>query len=90
MLAQVNSSSASSTSHIQTDLSRLHDAMKLPNLEKYNWIAIVKNPFGLVFSYFISASYYLHVVLTSTDPSQQFSAPFQAGNSRQAQTCNIS
>ncbi len=27
--------------------------------------------------------------MTSTDPSQQFSAPFKAGNSRQAQTCCI-
>ena len=36
------------------------------------------------------ASSYSQVLLTSTDLSQQFSAPFKAGNSRQAQTCNIS
>ncbi len=51
---------------------------------------MVKNLFGLVFRYFISALYYLRVIKTSTDPSQQFSAPLKAGNSRQAQTCNIS
>jgi hypothetical protein len=28
-------------------------------------------------------------VLLTSNPSQQFSAPFKAGNSRQAQTCNI-
>jgi len=50
----------------------------------------VKNLFGLFFRYCISASSYLHVVLTSTDPCQQFSAPFKAGSSRQAQTCYIS
>jgi hypothetical protein len=32
----------------------------------------VKNLFGLFFRYCISASSYLHVVWTSTDPSQQF------------------
>ncbi len=29
-------------------------------------------------------------IYSSTDPSQQFSAPFKAGNSRQAQTCYTS
>ncbi len=30
---------------------------------------------------------YWQVLQTSTDPDQQFSAPFKAGNSRQVQTC---
>jgi hypothetical protein len=34
-----------------------------------NQSKMVKNLFGLVFRYFISASYYLHVIETSTDPS---------------------
>jgi hypothetical protein len=38
----------------------------------------------------ISTSSYLQVVKTSTDPSQQFIAPFKAGNSRQAQSCYTS
>ena len=33
MLAQVNSPSLSSTSQIQTDLSRLQDAMKFPGIQ---------------------------------------------------------
>jgi len=32
---------------------------------------------------------YSQVLYTSTDPSQKFSAPFKAGNSRQVQTCYI-
>ena len=36
------------------------------------------------------ASSYWQVLKTSTDPCQQFSAPFKAGNSRQVQTCYIS
>jgi len=36
------------------------------------------------------ASSYWQVIQTSTDPSQRFSAPFNAGNYRQAQTCYIS
>jgi hypothetical protein len=55
-----------------------------------NTAHIVKNLFGLYFRYFILASSYLHVLWTSTDPSQQFPAPFKPGNSRQAQTCYIS
>ncbi len=50
----------------------------------------MKNPFGLFFTYSISASSYLQVIFTSTDPCQQIKAPFKAGKSRQAQTCYIS
>ncbi len=51
---------------------------------------MVKNLFGLFFRYCILASSYLQVIQTSTVPSQQFSAPFKAVNTTQAQTCNIS
>ena len=42
MLAQVNSASFSSTSHNQTDLSRLHDAMKAPEMSKRVFVNDVK------------------------------------------------
>ncbi len=38
---------------------------------------------------YLQILYFSLVLFTSTDPSQQFSAPFKAGNSRQAQTCYI-
>ncbi len=47
---------------------------------------IVKNLFGF-FNRLISASKL--VLYKSTDPSQQFSATFKAGYSRQVQTCSI-
>ena len=49
--------------------------------ENYVWL-------GLQY-YIFQASSWLQVIKTSTDPYHKFSAPFKAGNSRQAQTCNI-
>jgi hypothetical protein len=47
---------------------------------------VVKILFGWIFKYCISG----FMLLTCADHSQQFSAPFKAGNSRQVQTCYIS
>ncbi len=47
---------------------------------------ILKNVFGFSILLF-SFQCCWQVLQTSTDPSQQFSAPFKAGNSRQVQTC---
>ena len=49
---------------------------------------IMKNKLALYLFYLASSC--LHVLKTSTDHSQQLSAPFKAGNSRQFQTCYIS
>jgi hypothetical protein len=56
----------------------------------YKHMDIVKHLFGLDFIYCSLASSYLHVVYTSTDPSQHFTAPFKVGKSRHAQSCYIS
>jgi hypothetical protein len=45
--------------------------------------------FGWVFNIIFQASSWLQVIKTSIDPYHKFSAPFKAGNSRQAQTCWI-
>ncbi len=49
--------------------------------------SIVKNMFGFTIHYWYNLQGYWQVLQTSTDPDQQFSAPFKAGNSRQVQTC---
>jgi hypothetical protein len=49
----------------------------------------VKILFGWIFNIVFQASSYLQVIWTSTDPHQQFSAPFKVVNSRQAQACYI-
>jgi hypothetical protein len=50
--------------------------------------------FGWIFNIIFQALNYCRSLSLlrslSTDPSQQFSAPFKGGNSRQAQTCYIS
>ncbi len=51
--------------------------------------SVVKILSGWIFNIVFQASVYSQVILKSTDPSQQFSAPFKAGNSRQAQACYI-
>jgi len=43
--------------------------------------------FGFSIPLFTAFQSWLQVLQTSTGPSQQFSAPFKAGNSRQVQTC---
>jgi hypothetical protein len=48
---------------------------------------IVENTFGFSILYWYNLQCYWQVLQTSTDPDQQFSAPFKAGNSRQVQTC---
>jgi hypothetical protein len=49
------------------------------------WLFYRENMFGFSILYLQRS-----MLLTSlTDPRQQFSAPFKAGNSRQAQTCYI-
>jgi hypothetical protein len=66
-----------------------HDTAEITSVKSYRVqapgllvfiISIVKHPFGLFFRYCMSASSYLQVVLTRTDPHQQFSNPFKAGN----------
>jgi len=49
--------------------------------------SIVKNMFGFTISLLFNLQCYWQVLQTSTDPNQQCSAPFKAGNSRQVQTC---
>ncbi len=48
---------------------------------------IMKNMFGFSILLFTAFNCWWPILQTSTDPSQQFSAPFKAGNSRQVQTC---
>ncbi len=47
----------------------------------------MKNTFGFTILYWYNFQSYWQVFQISTDPDQQFSAPFKAGNSRQVQTC---
>jgi hypothetical protein len=42
---------------------------------------------GFTISLLYNLQCYSQVLQTSTDPDQQFSAPFKAGNFRQVQTC---
>ncbi len=47
----------------------------------------MKNTFGFTILYWYNFQCYWQILQTSTDPDQQFYAPFKAGNSRQVQTC---
>ncbi len=47
----------------------------------------MKNAFGFTILLLFNLQCCWQVLQTSTDPEQQFSAPFKAGNSRQVQIC---
>jgi hypothetical protein len=64
--------------------------ISLPRASTVKYFTVVKILFGRIFNNVFQASSYLQVVSTSTDPPHKLSAPFKAGNSRQALTCCIS